>query len=103
MPHTRKADEDTAARDITLGDGIDADDLYMADLNPTDPLAIELAASRVRSMTLQEIDARLDDRFRLLRGSHRGRVERHQTLRATVKWSYQLLGAALSPQWPVLN
>jgi predicted ATPase/class 3 adenylate cyclase len=58
------------------------------------PLAIELAAARVRSMTPSDVLARLDDRFRVLRGGARGGVERHQTLRAAVAWSYQLLGEA---------
>lgn len=55
------------------------------------PLAIELAAARCVSMSPEEVEARLDDRFRLLRGSRRGRLERHQTLRNTVAWSYGLL------------
>jgi predicted ATPase/class 3 adenylate cyclase len=55
------------------------------------PLAIELAAARTRTMSVQELEQRLTDRFRLLRASGRGRVEQHQTLRATVAWSYQLL------------
>ena len=55
------------------------------------PLAIELAAARTRSITPDDLLARLDDRFRLLRGSGRGGHARHQTLRATVMWSYQLL------------
>jgi predicted ATPase/class 3 adenylate cyclase len=55
------------------------------------PLAVELAAARVASMRPTEIAAHLDERFRLLTGTRRGRVERHQTLRATVEWSYQLL------------
>jgi predicted ATPase len=54
------------------------------------PLAIELAAARCRSMAPVEIAARLDDRFRLLRGG-RGGVERHRTLQAAVEWSYSLL------------
>ena len=57
------------------------------------PLAIELAAARVASMSPTDIAAHLDERFRLLTGKRRGRVERHQTLRATVEWSYQLLDA----------
>ena len=57
------------------------------------PLAIELAAARVRALTPAEILARLDDRFRLLRSSGRGGHERHQTLLATVTWSVQLLSA----------
>jgi predicted ATPase/class 3 adenylate cyclase len=56
------------------------------------PLAIELAAARVASMAPVEIAAHLDERFRLLAGRRRGSVERHQTLRATVDWSYALLG-----------
>ena len=54
------------------------------------PLAIELAASRLLSMTVTEVRDRLDDRFRLLVGSRRG-LERHQTLRHAVQWSYDLL------------
>ena len=55
------------------------------------PLAVELAAARVTSMGPAEIAGLLDDRFRLLRGGrHRG-VERHQTLRTAVEWSYSLL------------
>ena len=54
-------------------------------------LAIELAAARCASLSPEEIEKRLDDRFRLLQGSRRGRVERHQTLRNAVAWSYDLL------------
>jgi predicted ATPase/class 3 adenylate cyclase len=54
------------------------------------PLAIELAASRMQSMSATEVRDHLDDRFRLLVGSRRG-LERHQTLRAAVRWSYDLL------------
>ena len=57
------------------------------------PLAIELAASRMASMTASEVRDRLDDRFRLLVGSRRG-LERHQTLRHAVAWSYDLLDDA---------
>lgn len=56
------------------------------------PLAIELAASRMQSMSTAEVRDRLDDRFRLLIGSRRG-LERHQTLRHAVQWSYDLLKA----------
>ena len=55
------------------------------------PLAVELAACRVRSLSLTDLQARLNDRFRLLRGGGRGALERHQTLRAAVTWSHQLL------------
>jgi predicted ATPase/class 3 adenylate cyclase len=56
------------------------------------PLALELAAARAATMTLGEIARGLDDRFRLLAAGRRHSVERHQTLRATVDWSHQLLG-----------
>ncbi|SBS77011.1 Transcriptional regulatory protein (LuxR-family) [uncultured Mycobacterium sp.] len=54
------------------------------------PLAIELAASRMASMTVSELRDRLDDRFRLLVGARRS-LSRHQTLRHAVAWSYDLL------------
>jgi len=56
-------------------------------------LAIELAAARVAMLTPTDIARRLDQRFRLLAGGQRSTVERHQTLRATVDWSYDLLDA----------
>ena len=55
------------------------------------PLAIELAAARVVAMSPADIATRLDERFRLLTGGRRTAVERHQTLRATVDWSYSML------------
>jgi predicted ATPase len=58
------------------------------------PLAIELAAARVASMSPSEIADLLDERFRLLTGGRRRAVERHHTLRATVDWSYSLLDQA---------
>jgi predicted ATPase/class 3 adenylate cyclase len=58
------------------------------------PLAIELAAARLRSMSLAELADRLDQRFRLLTGGSRTALERQQTLRATVGWSYSLLTGA---------
>jgi predicted ATPase/class 3 adenylate cyclase len=58
------------------------------------PLAIELAASRAVSLSPAEIVALLDERFRLLTGGKRTTVDRHQTLRATIDWSYALLSAA---------
>jgi predicted ATPase len=57
------------------------------------PLAIELAAARAATLGVADLLRRLDDPFRVLRGSGRGRVERHQTLRAAVTWSYDLLDA----------
>jgi non-specific serine/threonine protein kinase len=55
------------------------------------PLAIELAAARVRSMTVEELGQRLDNRFRLLTGGSRTALPRQQTLRALIDWSYDLL------------
>ncbi|MEU6737737.1 BTAD domain-containing putative transcriptional regulator [Streptosporangium sandarakinum] len=56
------------------------------------PLAIELAAARLRSLTAAEVAARLDDRFRLLSRGSRTAQPRHRTLRAAVEWSWDLLG-----------
>jgi predicted ATPase len=58
------------------------------------PLAIELAAARAAMLTPAELARRLDQRFRVLTGSERGVVERHQTLRASIDLSYDLLGDA---------
>jgi predicted ATPase/DNA-binding winged helix-turn-helix (wHTH) protein len=55
------------------------------------PLAIELAAARAVALGIEGVAARLDDRFRLLAGGHRTAMPRHQTLRATLDWSYELL------------
>lgn len=55
------------------------------------PLAIELAAARVRALPVDEIAQRLEDRFRLLTGGSRTALPRHQTLQATMDWSYELL------------
>jgi predicted ATPase/uncharacterized protein HemY len=55
------------------------------------PLAIELAAARVRAMPVEQIAGRLDDRFRLLTGGSRTALQRQQTLRASIDWSYDLL------------
>jgi predicted ATPase/class 3 adenylate cyclase len=77
---TSRADESTAIEEVCRRlDGI--------------PLAIELAASRMESMTVTEVRDRLDHRFKLLVGSRRG-LGRHQTLRHAVAWSYDLLDDA---------
>ncbi|HEX6269551.1 MAG TPA: BTAD domain-containing putative transcriptional regulator, partial [Anaerolineales bacterium] len=55
------------------------------------PLALELAAARVKVLPVQEMAARLDDRFGLLTGGSRTALPRHQTLRAAIDWSYDLL------------
>ena len=55
------------------------------------PLAIDLAATRVATLGLQQVAAGLDDRFGMLTGGRRTALPRHQTLRATLDWSYELL------------
>ncbi|MBI4473768.1 MAG: adenylate/guanylate cyclase domain-containing protein, partial [Acidobacteria bacterium] len=55
------------------------------------PLAIELAAARIKMLSVEELAMRLDDRFRLLTAGNRTALPRHQTLRAAIDWSYQLL------------
>jgi predicted ATPase/DNA-binding SARP family transcriptional activator len=55
------------------------------------PLAIELAAARIRGMSVDDIERRLDDRFALLRGGDRSAPERHRTLLAVIEWSWRLL------------
>jgi predicted ATPase len=55
------------------------------------PLAIELAAARVRAMPVEQIARRLDDRFHLLKGGSRAELPHHQTLQALIDWSYSLL------------
>jgi predicted ATPase len=55
------------------------------------PLAIELAAARIRVLSVEQIVARLDDVYRLLTGGSRSALPRQQTLRAAMDWSYNLL------------
>src|ERR1700761_2356101 len=55
------------------------------------PLAMELAAARLRTMSLEQLANRLDDRFRLLTGGSRTALPRHRTLRAVIDWSWELL------------
>jgi predicted ATPase len=55
------------------------------------PLAIELAAARVKVLSVDQIRGRIDDRFRLLTGGSRSALPRHQTLQATIGWSYDSL------------
>lgn len=58
------------------------------------PLAIEMAAARLKALTVEQIDDRLDDRFGLLTTGSRTALPRQQTLRATIDWSYELLSSA---------
>jgi predicted ATPase len=64
------------------------------------PLALELAAARIPAMNPAELARRLDHRFEVLAGGRRGAVERHQTLRAAIDWSYEL---ATAPQRQLLG
>ena len=73
-------DEDTVAPAIAICTALDGI-----------PLAIELAAARLRSLTLAQVRSRLSDRFRLLATGPRANSDRHQTLRAIVDWSWDLL------------
>ena len=66
------------------------------------PLALELAAVRLRGMPVEEILARLTDRFRLL-GATRTATDRHRTLRAAVSWSYELCTPAEQRLWAELS
>lgn len=70
------------------------------------PLAIELAAARVKFLSIEQIAARLNDRFRLLTGGARTALPHHQTLRAAIDWSYDLLSEkerALLPRLSVFS
>jgi predicted ATPase/DNA-binding SARP family transcriptional activator len=76
--------------------GVDLPDVPVADLCARLdglPLAVELAAARVRVLSVAEINRRLADRFALLRGGRRDAPERHHTLLAVVDWSWHLLDA----------
>jgi non-specific serine/threonine protein kinase len=63
------------------------------------PLAIELAAGRLRSLSPAQILSKLDDRYALLTGGERGRPDRQQTLRASIEWSYQLCSPQEQRLW----
>jgi predicted ATPase len=76
-------DEETAPLVVSVCTGLDGL-----------PLAIELAAARLRSLSLSDLHDRLDQRFRLLTGGSRTALARQQTLWATVEWSYSLLNGA---------
>lgn len=67
------------------------------------PLAVELAAARVRALPPAQIAARLDDRFRLLTGGSRTALPRHRTLRAAMDWSFDLLSPVEQAIFPRLS
>ena len=66
------------------------------------PLAIELAAARVKLLSVDQIKAKLDDRFRLFVGGKANAVSRHQTLLATIQWSYDQLSPEEQQQFRAL-
>lgn len=76
---------------FVVGDGYAATIVDIVERLDGVPLAIELAAARSRSMPLEEISRRLDDRFALLSGGRRRRAARQQTLAGAVEWSHDLL------------
>lgn len=67
------------------------------------PLAIELAATRLRSLSVEQVDGRLDDRFRLLTGGSPAALSRQQTLRALMDWSYDLCTGQERQLWAALS
>jgi predicted ATPase/DNA-binding SARP family transcriptional activator len=83
---------DERARAVRPDFRIDADAVSICRALDGMPLAIELAAARLRTMTARQLTERLDDKFRLLRGGSRTALPRHQTLRAVIDWSWDLLG-----------
>ncbi|MEV7776174.1 AAA family ATPase [Kitasatospora sp. NPDC086791] len=67
------------------------------------PLALELAAGRLRALSVEQITARLDDRFRLLTGGSRTALPRHRTLRTTIGWSHELCSVQERLLWARLS
>ncbi|MFB6439604.1 AAA family ATPase [Streptomyces sp. NPDC056411] len=67
------------------------------------PLALELAAGRLRALSVEQVLHRLDDRFRLLTGTARGVLPRHQTLRCAIGWSHELCTARERLLWARLS
>ncbi|MEV0092818.1 AAA family ATPase [Streptomyces sp. NPDC050738] len=67
------------------------------------PLALELAAGRARTLSVEQLLQRLDDRFRLLTGGSRGALPRHQTLRTAIGWSHELCTSEQRLLWARLS
>ena len=79
-----------AAREFTLTEGVAPAVAEICRRLDGMPLAIELAAARIKMLTVEQIRSKLDDRFKLLTGGSKA-LPRHQTLRATIQWSYDQL------------
>ncbi|HXB46309.1 MAG TPA: LuxR C-terminal-related transcriptional regulator [Streptosporangiaceae bacterium] len=92
----RLLEDRAAAQGVTLGWDVPAAEVAGRICRRLDgiPLAVELAAARLRVMPAAELDARLDERFALLTGGSRAGLPRQQTLRAMVDWSWELLTSA---------
>ncbi|MFC1443790.1 LuxR C-terminal-related transcriptional regulator [Streptacidiphilus sp. N1-10] len=88
---------------FALGDGNRADVLALCRRLDGIPLAIELATVRLRALPLDQLVARLEDRFRLLTGGRRTALPRHQTLRTTIGWSHELCTAEERLLWARLS
>jgi len=89
------ADRATAVKpDFTLTEGTAPAVVQVCRRLDGIPLALELAAARVRTLSVQQITAHLHERFRLLTGGSRTALPRHQTLRGLIDWSYSLLSEA---------
>ncbi|PZG09548.1 AfsR family transcriptional regulator, partial [Nonomuraea aridisoli] len=88
--------EPEAVRLFTARAGVEPDETVATVCRRLDglPLALELAATRVRALGVQELADRLDDRFRLLSAGTRDAPARQRTLRAVIDWSWELLGEA---------
>jgi non-specific serine/threonine protein kinase len=67
------------------------------------PLAIELAAVRLRALPLPELTKRLENRFQILNSGRRGAVPRHQTLRSAIEWNFELCSPAEQEMWARLS
>ncbi|MFI6643133.1 ATP-binding protein [Streptomyces sp. NPDC050504] len=67
------------------------------------PLALELAAGRLRTLSVEQVLHRIGDRFRLLTGGHRGALPRHQTLRTAIGWSHELCTRGQRLLWARLS
>ncbi|MYW65017.1 regulator [Streptomyces sp. SID8379] len=89
--------------DFALHDGNRADVLEVCRRLDCLPLAVELAAGRLRALSPAQLLERLDDRFRLLTGGGRDVLPRHQTLRTTIGWSHELCTAQERLLWARLS
>ncbi|MFC7307697.1 ATP-binding protein [Streptomyces monticola] len=88
---------------FTLGDDNRADVVELCRHLDGIPLAVELAAGRLGALSPAQLLARIDDRFRMLKGGSRGALPRHQTLRTAIGWSHELCSADERLLWARLS